>query len=126
MRSATWTRWAACALAITICVPAAVALADRGTKKSVADCTSFGQQDKDEDKVQFTISSSCTVPLDCAISWRVICAPESKKRRAVHPGAAKFGLTNGGSQTAEASAATCGDDGWSIDSISWSCQPNKD
>jgi hypothetical protein len=123
MRAATWTRWATCALAISICVP--VALADRG-RKSVGECTSFGQEDKGDDKVQFTIHNSCTVPVDCAITWRVICAPESKKRRAAHAGAAKFALTNNSAQTAEASAAVCGDAGWSIDSISWSCQPNKD
>ena len=126
MRSATWTRWAAYALAISICcVPAAVAFADRGTK-SIADCTSFGQQDKGDDKVEFTIQSSCTVPVDCSITWRVVCAPESKKRRAVHAGAAKLALLNAGAQTAEASAAMCGDAGWAIDNISWSCQPNKD
>jgi len=123
MRSPTWTRWAACALAISICIP--VALADHGYK-SVASCTTFGQQDKDEDKVQFTIQNSCSIPVDCSISWRVLCAPESKKRRAVHAGAAKLALTNGASQSTDASAAVCGADSWSIDSISWNCQPNRD
>jgi hypothetical protein len=123
MRALSWTRWAACALAISICIP--VAIADRG-KKSISECTTFGQEDKGDDKVQFKIQSSCTVPVDCAISWRVICAPESKKRRAVHAGAAKFALTSGAEQTAEASAATCGADSWSIDNISWNCQPNRD
>jgi len=123
MRSPTWTRWATCALAISICVP--VAFADRGPK-SISTCTSFGQEDKGEDKVQFTVHNSCTIPVDCSISWRVVCAPESKKRRAAHAGAAKLALTNGAIQSAEASAAICGDDGWSIDSIAWSCQPNKE
>jgi hypothetical protein len=123
MRAASWTRWATCALAISICIP--VAVADRG-KKSIAECTSFGQEDKGDDKVQFTVQSSCTVPLDCSITWRVVCAPESRKRRAAHAGAAKFALTNGAAQTAEASAAVCGADSWSIDNISWSCQPNRE
>ena len=123
MRSTFWTRWAACALAITVCLP--VAVADHG-KKSIALCTSFGQQDKDDDKVQFTINNTCTIPVDCSITWRVVCAPESKKRRAVHAGAAKLALTTSSTQTAEASAAICGDAGWSIDSISWSCEPNKE
>jgi len=123
MRSPTWTRWATCALAISICVP--VAFADRGTK-SISTCTSFGQEDKGEDKVQFTVHNSCTIPVDCSISWRVVCAPQSKKRRAVHAGAAKLELPNGGMQSAEASATVCGDDSWSIDSIAWSCQPNKE
>src|SRR5690606_37810234 len=48
MRAASWTRWATCALALSICVP--VALADRG-KKSISSCTSFDQEDKGEDRV---------------------------------------------------------------------------
>jgi len=123
MRTATWTRWAACALALSICVP--VAFADRDTK-SISTCTSFNQQDKGDDKVEFTINNTCTIPVDCTISWRLVCAPESKKRRAAHAGAAKLALTNSSMQTAEASASVCGDDGWSLDNIQWSCQPNKD
>jgi len=123
MRSATWTRWATCALAISICAPAAVA--DR-TPKSLSDCTSFDQQDKGDDKVAFTIHNTCTIPVDCSISWRLVCAPESKKRRALHVGGAKLALANSSMQTAEASAAICGDAGWSLDNIAWSCQPNKD
>ena len=123
MRSTRWTRWATCALALSICVP--VALADRGNK-SVSDCTSFNQADKGDDKVEFTLHNTCKVPLDCSISWRVVCAPESKKRRALHAGAAKLALIDGSAQTAEASASVCGGDGWSIDSIAWSCQPNKE
>jgi hypothetical protein len=123
MRSHTWARWATCALAISICVPAA--LADSG-KKSIANCTSFDQADKGDDKVEFTIKNTCTIPVDCAITWRVVCAPDSKKRRSVHPGASKFALNEQGSQSANASAAVCGDDAFAIDQISWSCQPNKD
>jgi hypothetical protein len=56
----------------------------------------------------------------------VVCAPASKTRRASHPSAAKLAITEGASQAAEASAAVCGDDAWTIDSIQWTCQPNKD
>ncbi len=124
MRPTSWMRWATCALAMMIVVPAA--LADRSSKKSLADCTSFDQVDKDEDTVEFTIHNSCTVPVDCAMSWRVVCAPDSKKRRSSHPGSAKLALTNAGMGSAQATAAVCGDDSWTIDSISWSCEPNKD
>ncbi len=122
MRSTTWARWATCALAISICVPA---LADK-SKKSVATCTSFDQEDAGEDQVQFTVHSSCSVPLDCAISWRVVCAPDSTKRRAPHAGAAKLALRDMGAGSAKASAGVCGDDAWAIDSIQWNCEPNKD
>jgi hypothetical protein len=123
MRSTRWARWATCALAITICVPA---LADHGRAKSLADCTTFEQTDKNDVTVALSIKNSCTVPVDCAISWRVVCAPDAKKRRSVHPGSSKLALVEGATQSAEASASICGDDGWTIDSIQWSCEPNKD
>jgi hypothetical protein len=122
MRAITWARGATCVLAITICVPA---LADH-PNRSIASCTAFDQAEKGEDKVAFTIRSTCSIPIDCAVSWRVVCAPQSKKRRASHPSSAKFAVTEGGSESAEASAAVCGDDGWTIDSVQWRCEPNKD
>jgi len=122
MRTTSWARWATCALAISICVPA---FADH-TRRSLATCTSFDQVEKGEDKVAFTIHNTCSIPIDCSVSWRVVCAPESKKRRASHADAVKFAITDGGSQSAEASAAVCGDDGWTIDSVAWRCEPNKD
>lgn len=109
-------------LALSVFVPAA--LADR--TKSIADCTYFDQKDKTDDTVEMSIKNMCTVPVDCTMSWRVVCAPDSKKRRSVHPGSAKVSLESGATTAKEASAATCGDDGWSIDSIKWSCEPNKD
>ncbi|HEU0029786.1 MAG TPA: hypothetical protein VFQ53_04070 [Kofleriaceae bacterium] len=125
MRSHSWARWASCALAISICVPAA--LADgRASRKSLADCTSFDQEDRGEDKVALKITNTCTVPVDCTISWRVVCAPESKKRRAVHAGSAKLALETATSRSAEASAAVCGDDSFAIDQIQWACEPNND
>jgi hypothetical protein len=120
MRSSTWARWAMCALAITI---PAFAIA-KG--KSLSDCTSFDQEDKGDDAVKFTVKNSCTVPIDCSMSWRVVCAPDSKKRRAVHPASFKISLASGVSDSKEASAALCGDAGWTIDSIKWSCQPTAD
>jgi hypothetical protein len=122
MRTARWVRWATCALAISIVVPA---FADRA-QRSLSSCTSFDQADKGGDKVAFTIHNACTIPIDCSVSWRVVCAPDSKKRRASHPSSAKFAIADGGSESAEASAAICGDDAWTIDSVHWTCVPNRD
>jgi hypothetical protein len=123
MRSMDWARWATCALAITICVPA---LADRSRAKSLADCTSFDQSNKGDAAVELTIHNTCAVPIDCKISWRVVCAPDSRKRRSVHPNETRLALNEGAAQSAEASATICGDDGWAIEAVEWSCQPNKD
>lgn len=125
MRLPTWARWATCALALTIPTIYSTAHADRGGR-SLASCTAFEQADLADARVAFTIRNTCSIPVDCSLSWRVVCAPESKKRRAVHPGSVKLALDTGASQTTEASAAECGDAGWTIDSVLWRCEPNKD
>ena len=122
MRAAPWARWATYALAISICVPA---LADRA-KRGLDSCTRFDQADQGDDKVAFTIHNTCSIPLDCSVSWRVVCAPESARRRSAHPDAASFLIGDGASQSATASATVCGGEGWVIDSVRWRCQPNKD
>ena len=124
MRTVCWVRRAmsALALAIAIVVPA---FADR-PRRSLADCARFDQTDKGEDRVAFTIHNGCTIPVDCAVSWRVVCAPDTRKRRAAHAGSVKLAIADGASGSAEASAAICGDDAWAIDSVAWSCLPNKD
>jgi hypothetical protein len=122
-KSSPWARWAICALALSIGVPAAFA---KQEKKSLSECTTFAQSDKGEDTVEMTVKNTCSIPLDCTMSWRVVCAPESKKRRNVHPTDAKFSLQSGGEITRDASAAVCGDDPWTIDGIEWSCAPNKE
>ena len=91
--------------------------------RSLADCTSFDQQDKGDAAVDLSIKNSCTIPIDCTVSWRVVCAPKSK-RRSEHAESQKLALVEGATSSAEASAAQCGDDAWSIDSIEWSCLPN--
>jgi len=122
MRATRWVRWATCALAVSICVPA---LADRA-KKSLADCTTFDQEDKGDSGVSFTLHNRCSVPVDCSITWQLVCAPESHKRRSVHANTAKLALTEGAARSTDASAAACGDAGWSLEDIQWSCQPAKD
>jgi hypothetical protein len=118
----TCVRWASCALALLIFS----ASADADHQKSLADCTAFDQADKGDSDVQMTIRNSCSIPVDCELTWRVVCDPDSKKRRSVHPGDVKLTITGGTSQSTEASAAVCGDGGWQIDSVGWSCQENKD
>ena len=113
---------ATCALAITVFVSNASA----DHKKSLAECTSFDQVEKGEDTVEFTVTNSCSIPLDCSMSWRVVCAPDSKKRRSVHPSESKFSLTTNSTETKKASAAICGDDPWTISGVEWTCAPNKE
>lgn len=122
MRSTRWARWATCAVALAICIPALAETA----RKSVSECTSFQQTEKGEDKIDLSVHNSCKMQLDCTIKWRVTCAPDAKKHRSVHEKTQVFKLVEGGEQSAEASAAVCGDDSFAIDHIEWGCEPNKD
>ena len=123
MRSTKWARWATCALAVSIL---AVPAFGKTAKKSLADCTTFTQTEKGEDTISLAIHNSCKVPLDCSIKWRVVCAPDAPKRRAVHAKTSKLTLTEGTGGGAEATATICGDDSFAIDSSTWGCEPNKD
>ncbi|HET9622844.1 MAG TPA: hypothetical protein VFP84_15830 [Kofleriaceae bacterium] len=122
MRAISWARGATCALASVLLL--SPARADRA--KSVTSCASFAQREEGDAKVAFTIRNACAMPLDCTVSWQVTCAPESKKRRAVHADRTKLTLPEGTAASAEASAAACGADGWVIDAVQWSCQPAKE
>jgi hypothetical protein len=126
MRTARWARWATCALAMLITPSLTTSLAFAEHKKSLAECTSFDQLAKGETAVELTVKNSCSIPVDCSLSWRVTCAPDSKKRRAVHASQTKFSLVTGAQQSTDASASVCGDDAWAIDQIEWTCAPPKD
>lgn len=121
MRAPKLARWVSCALAITVCLPA-VATA----RKSLSDCTTFEQTDKGEDAVELKVANSCSIPVDCTVQWKVICAPDSKKRRAVHADTAKISIKENGAATKDVSAAVCGDDAFSIEGITWTCAPNNE
>jgi hypothetical protein len=94
-------------------------------KGSITACTSFGQRDASDDSVEFTVANSCTMAIECTITWTVVCAPDTKRRSSKQEGAA-FTLATTESRVTTASAARCGDDGWSIDDVSWQCAPSKD
>jgi hypothetical protein len=113
------------AVACLLAVSAAPTIASAERRKgSVAACTSFSQADRDDDLVEFTIASTCTVPLACKLSWKLTCAPESRKRRRALPASASFRIEASSSEVRTASAAACGDDGWVIDHVQWSCAPS--
>ncbi|MBK9031125.1 MAG: hypothetical protein IPL61_07285 [Myxococcales bacterium] len=121
-----WARGAACALVLALA--AQPALADRKKKKarapraSIADCTSFEQVDRVDESVDLVIANTCEVAVACSVSWTVTCAPGTKRAHRHQHGSA-FALATTQSQAANASAAVCGNDGWVIDDVLWSCQP---
>ncbi len=94
-------------------------------KGSITACTSFTQRDASDDAVEFTVANACTMPIECTITWAVVCAPDTKRKSRKQEGAA-FTLATSESRVTTASAARCGDDGWSIDDVSWQCAPSRD
>jgi hypothetical protein len=102
------------------------AAADAPKRRSIANCTSFDQHAKSELSLELTVQNKCTMPIDCTVSWRLVCAPGSKKRRKVTPSSISFTLATETAQSTEANATECGDDSWEIQAVSWRCQPNKE
>jgi hypothetical protein len=105
--------------------PTAPTAAPRPTR-SLARCTSIDQREKDETTLQLTVRNGCTMPIDCKVSWRLVCAPQSKKRRSVTPASTAFTLATGASEVSDLSAAACGDDSWVIRDIAWRCSASAE
>lgn len=115
---------ALCALAVSTLSSISPAAADGVRKRSLARCTSFDQREQ-ESALELTIKNSCTMPIDCTLSWQLVCAPESKKRRKVMPSQTAFTLSSEAVQATSASAEACGDDSWIIKDVLWRCEANK-
>lgn len=127
MRHPTRARWLLAAGAVAAFSTVSTSAADPKPKraKSLGDCASFDQRDReDEDGVDFTIESRCEPKLACSIKWSLTCAPGTKKAKKTREAVA-FQLENGQSESHTASAAACGFDGWQIGDIVWSCDPVK-
>ncbi len=116
---------ALCAL-VALASSSTPAAAQEPHRRSLARCTRFEQHGKTEVSLELSVSNTCSMPIDCTVSWEVVCAPESRKRRRATAGSASFTVQTSSAQAAEASAATCGDDSWVIRAISWRCEPSKE
>lgn len=116
---------ALCALAVTTFTSISPATADDVRKRSLARCTSFDQRET-ETALELTIKNSCTMPIDCTVSWQLVCAPESKKRRKITPAQMAFTLSSDAVQSTAASAEACGDDSWVIKNVLWRCEASKE
>lgn len=105
--------------------PAAAQPKKKAKKKTpVSVCAHFDQVDKDDDGVDLVVANRCDVKLSCSVSWTLTCAPETPKVSRTQHGAA-FELELGSDQSTLASPAQCGNDGWVLDDVSWSCQPER-
>jgi len=132
MRSSTSlsrARGVSCALALLLSSLALPARADATHKKpgkSLAACATFTQKDASDTTVDFTVDNACTVAVTCTVSWSVTCAPDAPKKRSKKYEGATFTLDAAQLRTTTASADRCGDDGWAIEDVTWTCAPAKD
>jgi len=129
MRSLCRARGVGSALALLFVLSSAPAGAQKSakTKKrtSVASCASFAQKDSGDVTVDFKVTNACPMPLECSVTWSVTCAPDSSRRSKKYEGSS-FTLATMDEKTTTATAARCGDDGWAIADVSWSCAPAKE
>ena len=125
-RSPSRAGWAACALALAVVPVLATAQPRTPHKKkpraSVATCALFDQVDREDEAVDLVIDNRCDAKLACSVSWTLACAPGSRRAQRFAR-STTFELDAGAEQATTASAAECGDDGWVIDDVVWSCRP---
>jgi len=130
MRTRSRATWIGSALALTLftvmhLAPAGSAAAQPRKAKppkkeatvNVGECVRF-DQDQDDAGIQFTLRSKCTGDLECSVSWALRCDGDEHKRQE----ARAFVLSAGSNGGAYASADACGDRGWSIGQVRWSCR----
>jgi hypothetical protein len=91
-------------------------------KVPVSTCAHFDQVDKDDSGVDLVVANRCEIKLACSVAWTLKCVPRTG-RGASSPNAAAFELETGADQSTLASPTECGNDGWVIDDVTWSCAP---
>jgi len=118
-------------LALAVLCSTAVADRKKGrgkaktVKASIAACTSFDQIDREDDGVDLVVANRCEIKLACSVSWSLTCRPAVGKSRKSQHGEA-FALSTDAVETTSATPSACGNDGWVIDDVAWSCQPDPE
>jgi len=88
-------------------------------KRAIRRCVSYKQEQYD-DGLSILLKNRCDFDLSCSLSWRVRCdEDESGTKRSK---AELLTIDQGNSDSAYASASVCGDDGWRVTDVRWSCE----
>jgi hypothetical protein len=89
-------------------------------KRALTNCPAFHQSRIGNEGLRFDLQNNCGVPVVCSLSWSVHCrgSAESPGERS-----SSLELAIGTTDGVVASGSACGPDGWDIDGIHWSCQP---
>lgn len=116
--------WVMCALMLPALQQVRVARAagpDRavgagGGGDQVSTCVTLSQTERDR-AVDIELASRCEAALSCRVRWSLVCDGDAKRR--AH--ARTFALAPSRAHAVTASAAACGDGGWSVRDVRWSC-----
>lgn len=99
-------------------------LSAKTPKKTIARCVKYSQtKGSDKQSVKVGLRNRCRYAVSCTVEWSVTCdddaddAPAREQARTVD-------LDRGNREIISASAAVCGDAGWAVDDIRWTCEPN--
>lgn len=112
----------ACALATSACALAIAGTDARaGDRKNVARCVSYSQSTK-ETSIEVRLTSTCDIDLECSVSWTLTCGGSRDRHRS----AKVLSLVAGATEVVHARATRCGDQGWSIRAIKWTCRSQAD
>ena len=97
-----------------------IAPAAARAKTSVMRCVKYSQTQEDT-AMALALESSCKLDLECTMTWSLRCHSENGKTES-RKESSSFTLDAGQSQTVVASADLCGEDGWSIGNVRWTCR----
>ena len=114
--------FAAMAMLATPAVTASDATAQsKGKNKrriNVSRCVKYTQA-RIKEGISVHLENRCGIELSCGVTWVVRCQSTPKLP---HHAGDSFVLAKAASHLSEATSAACGDDGWEIDRIRWSCR----
>jgi hypothetical protein len=91
----------------------------KSRERAIGRCVRYRQQ-QTEEGLYLRLANRCDFDLSCTMSWRVRCdsdEPGTRRRKAE-----VLEIDQGTTDGTYASAAICGDDGWRISEVRWSCE----
>lgn len=101
--------------------PVSMAQGEKPRHQRVSRCVKYSQtMGGDKQSVDIGLANRCRFAVSCTVEWRVSC--DSDGAGAAGEAAQSLELGKGDRQTINASAARCGDDGWEVQDIRWTCE----
>jgi hypothetical protein len=126
MRSRTTAPWVTCALVLVGLVVGSNVEAQKKARKpkkirSISSCMKYSQS-MSEVGIHLTLDNRCDADLSCDMSWSLRCDGSDDEKASKRSGTDTLFVSMDDSQSAFASAAACGDQGWRVTDVRWGCK----